>query len=88
MVNNCYILLSHCVEIDVNQKVIFAASQPVGSVTNRTHDKHLTINTMVVAQHQLAASGDDKTGDNRRISFFEEAGELAPGQLYSTESGR
>src|SRR2546423_3660393 len=42
---------------------------------------------MVVAQHQLQAQKKD-SDKNRRISFFEDSGELAPGQLYSTESGR
>lgn len=42
---------------------------------------------MVVAQHQLATSAPDHN-NHRRISFFEEGGDLAPGQLYSTESGR
>jgi len=42
---------------------------------------------MVVAQHALATSTADKD-KNRRISFLDDAGELAPGQLYSTESGR
>jgi hypothetical protein len=38
----------------------------------------------MVAQ-QLAANGKDSNG---RASFLEEGSELAPGQLYSTESGR
>ena len=41
---------------------------------------------MVVAQHQLATSAPEN--NHRRISFFEDGGDLAPGQLYSTESGR
>jgi hypothetical protein len=40
-----------------------------------------------VAQHALSASLNDKV-INRRVSFLEEGGDLAPGQLYSTESGR
>ena len=43
---------------------------------------------MAVAQHALSSSIHEERDKNRRVSFMEDSGELAPGQLYSTESGR
>jgi len=41
-----------------------------------------------VAQHSLASGLQDEWDRNRRSPSIEDAGDLAPGQLYSTESGR
>lgn len=41
---------------------------------------------MLRPQKQSAQINDKDR--NRRVSLFEESGDLAPGQLYSTESGR
>jgi hypothetical protein len=43
---------------------------------------------MVVARHPLSASINNEKDTNKRTSFFDDGGDLAPGQLYSTESGR
>jgi hypothetical protein len=43
--------------------------------------------SMVEALQPLGTPGNGKQR-NRRVSFFEESSDFAPGQLYSTESGR
>lgn len=42
----------------------------------------------MVVEHSQSGGSIGFKNMNRRVSFFEESGDLAPGQLYSTESGR
>jgi hypothetical protein len=69
---------------------IFAVAVESGeSVTITTERLIPAITAIMVVTNpiQLATQEDDKDS-NRRISFFEQSEDLAPGQLYSTESGR